>query len=246
MDEGALDGGARFPSASAVIVRDAAAVSRQIEDLIHELNLQPDFQLEPKAAHLERTGFHHVEDNVLAKSRFKALLPRLDFEWLCSSNLLLGDEDPYDSLPTQFEWLVTRILQKYRDREVNIVFEQNQRLQTRYPLIIRTAAKAARTSLDLVSHSIGTKADRVLSIADYCIAISTQAIKVWTDLCCDIHLLPKKFEYRDFALIEPSCSALFASNFRKSVSSRTVRLADHTYFEVAGVHARNCSKAAHE
>jgi hypothetical protein len=80
LDEGALDGDARFPSASAVIVRDAAAVSEQIEDLIHELTLQPDFQLEPKAERLERIGFHHVDDNFLAKSRFKALLPRLDFE----------------------------------------------------------------------------------------------------------------------------------------------------------------------
>lgn len=126
------------------------------------------------------------------------------------------------------------------------MFEQNQRLQTQYPRIVRSAAEAARTSLDLVSHAIGTKADRVLSVADYCIAISTQAIKVWTELCCDIQLLPKKFEYRDFAGIEPSCSVLFASNFRKSVSSRAVRLADHTYFDVAGVHARSCSKAARQ
>jgi hypothetical protein len=50
LDEGALDGGARFPSASAVIVRDAAAVSEQIEELIHELTLQPDFQLEPSVS----------------------------------------------------------------------------------------------------------------------------------------------------------------------------------------------------
>lgn len=246
LDEGALNGDARFPSASAVIVRDAAAVSEQIEDLIHELNLQPDFQLEPNAARLERIGFHHVDDNFLAKSRFKALLPRLDFEWLCSSNLLVGDDDPYKTLPAQFEWVVTRTLQKYRGREVNFVFEQNQRLQARYPLIVRSAAEAARTSLALVSHSIGTKADRVLSIADYCIAISTQAIKVWAELCCDIHRLPKKFEYRDFATIEPSCSSLYASNFRKSVSSRAVRLADHTYFEVTGIHAPTCTKAARE
>lgn len=244
LDEGALDGDARFPSAGAVIVRDAAAVSEKIEDLIHELTLQPDFQLEPNAARLEHIGFHHVDDNFLAKSRFKALLPRLDFEWMCSSNLLVGDDDPYDFLPAQFTWVVSRVLQKYRGREVKLVFEQNQRLQAQYPLIVESAAKVARTPLALVSHSIGTKTDRVLSVADYCIAIATQAIRVWTDTCCDIHRLPKKFEYRDFVTIEPACSSLFASNFQKSISNRATRLADHSYFEVAGVHAPSCAMAA--
>lgn len=244
LDEGALDGDARFPSASAVIVRDAAAVSEQIEDLIHELTLQPDFQLEPNAARLERIGFHHVDDNFLAKSRFKALLPRLDFEWLCSSNLLVGTDDPYDTLPAQFEWVVSRTLQKYRGRKLSFVFEQNQRLQMQYPRIVESAAEATRTPLALVSLSIGTKTDRVLSVADYCISVSAQAIKVWMDLCCEIHRLHKKFEYRDFASIEPLCSSLFASNFRKSVSSRATRLADHTYFEVTGVHAASCALAA--
>jgi hypothetical protein len=244
LDEGALDGDARFPSASAVIVGDAPAISEQIEDLIHELTLQPDFQLEPKAAHLERVGFHHVDDNVLAKSRFKALLPRLDFEWLCSSNLFVGDGDPYDTLPDQFEWVVRRVLQKYRGRNVNLIFEQNHRMQMQYKDIVESAAKSTRTPLVLISHSIGTKADRVLSVADYCIAISAQAIKAWMDLCCDTHRLHKKFEYRDFAAIEPMCSSLFASNFRKSVSSRSARLADHTYFEVTGVHAASCALAA--
>ena len=225
-------------------MRDAAAVSEQIEDLIHELALQPNFQLEPNAARLESIGFHHVEDNFLAKSRFKALLPRLDFEWLCCSNLLVGDDDPYDLLPAQFIWVVSRALQKYRGREVKFIFEQNQRLQTQYSVIIESAAKATHTPLALVSHSIGTKADRVLSVADYCIAIATQALKVWMDTCCDIRRLPRKFEYRDFVTIEPSCSSLFASNFRKSVSSRAARLADHTYLDVAGVHASTCPLAA--
>jgi hypothetical protein len=241
LDEGALDGDARFPSASAVIVRDVAAVSEQIEDLIHELTLQPDFQLEPNAARLEHIGFHHVDDNVLARSRFKALLPRLDFEWLCSANLHVGNDDPYDTLPAQFEWVVSRTLQKYRGREVSFVFEQNQRLQTHYSRIVESAAKSTGTPLVLVSHSIGTKTDRILSVADYCISVSAQAIKAWMELCCEIHRLHKKYEYRDFAVIEPLCSSLFASDFRKSVSSRSTRLADHTYFEVTGVHAVSCA-----
>ncbi|MGP0223313.1 hypothetical protein [Paenarthrobacter sp. NCHU4564] len=244
LDEGALDGDARFPSAGAVVVGNANAISEQIEELILELSLQPDFRLEPKAGQLESVGFHHVDDNLLAKSRFKTLLPRMDFEWLSSANLHVGDADPYDLLPSQFEWVVGRILQKYRGRPVHLTFEQNQRLQTQFSGIVEAAAAATGRTLDSVSISIGTKNDRVLSIADYCIAISTQAIKVWMDSCCDSDRLGKSFKYRDFAAIEPLCSTLFAFDLRKSVSSRAARLSDHTYFEVTGVHATSCTDAA--
>lgn len=244
LDEGALDGDARFPSAGAVILGDARAASEQIEELILELSLQPDFQLEPKAGQLESIGFHHVDDNLLAKSRFKTLLPRLDFEWLSSANLHVGDADPYEMLPAQFEWVVRRVLQKYRGRQVHFIFEQNQRMQGHFASIVEAAAAATGTTLDSLSTSIGTKKNRVLSIADYCIAISTQAIKVWMDLCCDDHRLSKDFKYRDFASIEPLCSTLFASDLRKSVSSRAARLADHTYFEISGAHTASCTQAS--
>lgn len=243
LDEGALDGDARFPSAGAVIVGDATAVSEQIEELILELSLQPDFQLEPKAGQLESVGFHHVDDNFLAKSRFKTLLPRMDFEWLSSANIHVGDADPYDLLPAQFEWVVRRILQKYRGRHLHFTFEQNQRMQTQFAGIVEAAAAVTGTPVDSLSTSIGTKNDRVLSIADYCIAISTQAIKVWMDSCCDNRRLGRNFKYRDFAAIEPLCSTLFASDLRKSVSSRATRLADHTYFDVSGVHSASCAEA---
>lgn len=244
LDEGALDGDARFPSAAGIIAGDASAISAQIDDLIVELSLQPDFQLEPKAARLEHVGFHHVDDNFLARSRFKTLLPHLNFEWLCSSNLLIGDDDPYETLPDQFEWVASRILQKYRGRNVHFVFEQNHRLQKRYPGIVEAAAKSTRTPLTLVTHSIGTKTDRPLSIADYCIAISAQALKGWIDVCCEVNLLQKQFEYRDFAAIEPLCSLLFASNLRRSISGRNLRLADHSYFEITGFHTASCALAA--
>lgn len=241
LDEGALDGDARFPAVCAVVVQDSGGVSEQIENLIHELYLQPDFQLEPRAAHLELTGFHHVDDNYLAKSRFKALLPRLDFEWMCSSNLDIADGDPYDLLPAQFEWILRRVLQRYRNRSVHFVFEQNQRLQAQYESILHSATTITGRSISDVSHSIGTKADRVLSVADYCIALSAQAIKAWKDVCCDITSLNRRRAYRDFALIEPLCSALFASNIPKILSNRSIRLADHSYFDVTGMHSGSCS-----
>ncbi|MEE2569732.1 hypothetical protein V1638_10040 [Pseudarthrobacter sp. J64] len=244
LDEGALDGDARFPSAGAVIVGDAADASEQIEELMLELSLQPDFRLEPKADKLERVGFHHVEDNVLAKSRFKSLLPRLDFDWLSSANLHVGDEDPYDLLPVQFEWVVRRTLQKYRGRNLHFIFEQNQRMQAQFAGIVEAAAAATGTTSDSLSTSIGTKNDRALAIADYCIAISTQAIKVWMEQCCDNLRLGKDYRYRDFAAIEPSCSTLFAADLRRSVSNRAARMIDHTYFDVSGLHSASCTKAA--
>lgn len=244
LDEGALDGDARFPSAGAVILGDATDVSEQIEELMLELSLQPDFQLEPGARKLENVGFHHVEDNVLAKSRFKTLLPRLDFEWLSSANLHVGDEDPYASLRNQFEWVVRRILQKYRGRIVHFTFEQNQRLQKQIADIVEAAAAATGTAADSLSTSIGTKNDRVLAVADYCIAISTQAIKVWMEQCCDNRRLGKDYRYRDFAAVEPLCSTLFAADLRKSVSNRATRMIDHTYFDVSGLHSAACTKAA--
>lgn len=241
LDEGALDGDARLPSACAVIVGDAPSVTDQIENLIHELTLQPSFRLEPRAARFEEVGFHHVEDNVLAKDRFKALLPRMDFEWWCSSNLDAG-EDPYETLPDQFRWIATGILQKYRGRSINFVFEQNDRLRGHFPSIVQSAVKAARISADLVTFSIGSKRDRILSVADYCIALASNATKTWMEVCCETRTLSGKYQYRSFAEIEPLCSALFAANLQKSISNRATRLADHTFFEVAGFHWSSCSQ----
>ena len=236
-----MDGDARFPAVCAVVVKDSRVISEQIENLIHDLYLQPDFQLEPGAARLESTGFHHVDDNYLAKSRFKALLPRLDFEWMCSSNLDIADGDPYDFLPAQFEWILRRVFQRYRNRRVHFVFEQNQRLQAQYGSILHNAATVTDTPISDISHAIGTKADRVLSVADYCIALSAQAIRVWKEACCATASLNRRREYRDFALIEPSCSALFASSVPKILSNRPTRLADHGYYDVTGMHSESCS-----
>lgn len=239
LDEGALDGKARLPSACAVIVGDAPSVTEQIENLIHELTLQPAFRLEPGAARFEEIGFHHVEDNFYAKERFRSLLPRLDFEWWCSSNLAAGD-DPYEILPDQFRWIVTGILQKYPGRNIKFVFEQNERLKAHYPIIIQSAVTAAGVSSELITFSIGSKLDRILSVADYCIAIASGATKIWMDLCCNSGSLNKKFEYRNFAAIEPLCSTLFAANLQKSISNRAARLSDHSFFELAGVHRPSC------
>jgi hypothetical protein len=243
LDEGALDGDARLPSACAVIVGDVASATEQIENLIHELTLQPAFRLEPGAARFGEVGFHHVEDNFLAKERFKGLLPRMDFEWWCSANLDTQADDPYANLPDQFRWVTGRILQKYRGRRVHFVFEQNDRLRTHFPSIVESAVTTAGISADLVTFSIGTKLDRVLSVADYCIALASQATKVWMETCCDTHTLHRKHPYRSFAEIEPLCSTLFAANFRKSISNRATRLADHSFFEVAGFHSASCRQA---
>lgn len=243
LDEGALDGDARFPSACAVIVGDVVAATERIENLIQELTLQPAFQLEPGAARFEEVGFHHVEDNVLAKERFKGLLPRLDFEWWCSANLDIQDDDPYTMLADQFRWITGRILKKYAGRNVHFVFEQNERLRTHFPSIVASAVTAAKCSADLVTYSIGTKLHRPLSVADYCIALSSQAIKVWIETCCDIDSLPRKHQYRSFTEIEPLCSTLFAANLQKSISNRATRLAEHSFFQVAGVHSTACRQS---
>lgn len=244
LDEGALDGEARFPSACAVVVADLEHLNFQIENLIHEISLQPDFQLESAAANFEEIGFHHVDDNLLARERFKGLLPKLDFEWWCSVNLDTGLADPYDTLPAQFVWLVSRILQKYRGSSVHFVFEQNHRLRNQFRVIIDSSVTLTRTVPDLVTFSIGSKSDRALSIADYCIAVASQAIRVWAEACCESQTLARKYQYRSFASIEPLCSTLFAANLRKSISNRATRLADRTFFEVAQFHWPSCHRSS--
>lgn len=242
LDEGALDGEARFPSACAVVVGDAPILTEQIDDLIHELTLLPDFQLERGAALLEVNGFHHFDDNFLAAERFRTLLPQMDFEWWCSSNLSAG-LDPYTTLPDQFRWIVTKILQKYRGRSVNFVFEQNERLNRGVPELVDSAIEAAGASSGVVTYSIGTKSDKLLSIADYCIAYAKQAIKAWMEACCDNSQLGDNYKYRNFALIEPLCSTLFAFDLKKALSQRSMRLLDHTFRDLSGQHHHSCSQS---
>lgn len=243
MDEGALDGDARLPSACAVVVGDVGSTSQKIENLIRGLSLQPSFRLERGYKRFQEVGFHYVEDNILAKERFKSILPRLDFEWWCSANLNLQVDDPYETLSEQFTWVATRILQKYRGKEVHFVFEQNERLRSQFPIIVQEAVGASRiSSPGNVSFSVGTKLDRILSVADYCIALASQAVRMWMELCCNTSALKDRYQYRSYAEIEPLCSTLFAANYRRSISSRAMRLADHSFYEVAGVHAASCPR----
>lgn len=243
LDEGALDGTARFPSACAVVVKNDLIVAQQIEELIHELSLRPDFQLERGASLLEEFGFHHVEDNVFAAESFRQLIPEIDFEWWCSSNLEPA-QDPYDQLPSQFSWLVTGIMQKYKNRKIEFVFEQNSRLNNIFSEIVADGVLKANGLPQLASFRIGTKSDRVLSIADYCIAYASQAIRFWIGDCCDNEKLRRRFQYRDFALLETSCSTLFAANYNKAISNRSTRILDHSFSSVSGFHQPSCSRAA--
>ncbi|MHA7144955.1 hypothetical protein ACX80U_09595 [Arthrobacter sp. TmT3-37] len=242
LDEGALDGDARFPSACAVVVGNVASVEAAIEKEMHNLLLRPDFRLEPSAKKFEKIGFHHVDDNVIAKQAFLNLLPRLDFDWWCSSNLH-PSEDSYETLSDQFEWLIEKILQKLKTGNVHFIFEQNGRLDSQFPLIVETAVRNANYNPDSVCHSIGTKRDRSLAIADYCIAVATQATAVWMTACCEVAKARKRHPYRTFVRIEPLCSVLYSWDIKKSISSRSDRLGDQSYFELTGRHHPDCSHA---
>lgn len=240
LDEGALDGDARFPSVCAVIVGKVESVEAAIEETIHKLLLRPNFRLEPSAQKFQKNGFHHVDDNLLAKHTFIDLLPRLDFDWWCSSNLE-PPLDSYETLSDQFEWLLERILQKLKDKEVLFVFEQNDRLNNKFAVIVKTAVEKTNYNPELVNHVVGTKKNRSLAIADYCIAIATQAIAAWMRACCDVAKAHKQHHYRTFASIEPSCSVLYSWDMKRSISGRSKRLTDRSYFEVSGRHHSTCS-----
>ena len=240
LDEGALDGRHRYPSVCAVVVDDVAAVNSAIEDAIHKLALKPDFRLEKSFDGFRKRGFHHVDDPVVAQQSFLQLLPSFDIEWWCASNLN-PDSDPYDTLPDQFEWLLEGILRKSKDKNIRFVFEQNSRLNGLYPMIVEKSTARAKYDPKLVSFGIGTKSDRALSIADYCISIGTSALTAWMEFCCDTYKLTEKHEYRSYVVMEPSCSVFFAWDFQRSLSSRSSgRLHERTYFDFAGVHHETC------
>lgn len=241
-DEGALDGKYRLPSACAVVIGDAEAADSQIENLVHELSLQPGFRLENGADSFSENGFHHVDDNFATREKFKQLLPRIDFEWWCSSSFEAGTTDPYESLPDQFIWVTTGILQKYKKNNIHIVFEQNDRLTKHFSRIVDSAMELAGRKKGAVEYSIGTKRDRVLSIADYCISITSQAVHIWMNVCCDTKALKAKHEYRSFADIEPSCSTLFAATYQRSISRRAQRMGDHSFYEISGIHSPGCKQ----
>ncbi|WP_157103216.1 hypothetical protein [Neomicrococcus aestuarii] len=241
LDEGALNGETCFPSACAVVLGDAAKAKEQVELGIRQLMLKPEFRLEPSATKFRDEGFHHVSDNLLARNHFLSLLPKVDYEWVCATNLTVGSDDPYEMLPSQFLWVTTRILEKYKGNRVNLVFEQNQRLNNQFQAIVEAAAEVAGVPMPNVTVSIEGKENRVLAIADYCIALSSQAIGEWRKKCCKEHDLSSSYQYRNFAGVELRCSSLFAIDLRKGLSSRSSRLNDKSYYEVAGQHNENCS-----
>lgn len=208
--------------------------------MIHQLWLTPDFQLESAAKNLRDRGFHHAEDPPIARRRFIELIPTLDIEWWCSSNLQ-PSSDSYATLPFQFQWLLERILQKLENSAVRFVFEQNSRLNKIYPSLVHTAVNKVGYDPDLVHHTIGDKQDRALAIADYCISVTSQAIVTWRESCCDISKLPNTFQYRNYARLEVACSVIYAWDLKKSLSSRTSgRLLDRSYYEVTGHHTDSC------
>lgn len=245
LDEGALDGPARTPSACAVVVGDHQHIARQIDTLIRELVLDPAFEHESNYENFAANGFHHCDDNTLAVTRFIKLLPNLDFEWWCVADLSLTTTDPYEQLPAQFQWLATNILKKYRNLHVEFIFEQNERLNHLYPEIVRRATKDSGGSTARATCLIAGKENRILSIADYCIAISSQALTAWQTACCSMEELTKRHQYRTFLGIEPLCSTLYAFDFNRSLSNRSSRLGSQSYFQRMGVHHPSCPKGHH-
>lgn len=244
LDEGALDGDARCPSACAVVVDDVDTVRGQVEARIHNLALRLDYRLEASPDKLIEFGFHHVADNKLARQSFIDLLPRLDFEWWCSSNLQ-DPLDAYETLPDQFEWIIERILRKNKKRkiEIHFVFEQNQRLSKYFSRIVERSTERAEYPTSLVSFEVSGKREHLLAIPDYCIALSSQAIKVWREACCDTSRLRKSYLYRNFAAIEGKCSVLDAWGMPRSLSTRPSRLLrGKNYFQLSGSHDPSCTR----
>ena len=243
LDEGALDGPARAPSACAVVVGDHEHIARQIDTLIRELVLDPAFEHEPNYENFAKNGFHHCDDNTLAVTRFIELLPDLDFEWWCAVDLSQQITDPYEQLPAQFQWLATNILKKYRNFQVEFIFEQNERLNRLYPEIIRRATVDSGRPTGSETVRIASKQNRILSIADYCIAISSQALTAWRTACCNAKELTKRHQYRTFLGIEPLCSTLYSFDLKIGLSNRSSRLASRSYFQRMGTHHSSCPKA---
>ncbi|MVT25728.1 hypothetical protein [Nesterenkonia alkaliphila] len=246
LDEGALDGEFRFPSACAVVVEDVETVQTTIEKTIHELALSQDFRMESTAAEFASRGFHHSQDPLIAKREFIKIIPKLNLDWWCSSHLNPSD-DPYSTLDKQFQWVMDRILLKLKSRPVEFVFEQNSKLNRSFRGWVDNSTLRSGYDSSLVSYRIGTKADRVLSVADYCISVSSQAISKWMALCCETSKLPNYFCYRNFALLERSCSVLHPWGMKRSLSSRTSgRLKDRSYFQLTGEHRPTCSRRTAE
>lgn len=243
LDEGALDGKARFPSACAVVVEDEKAVETAINVAMGRLLVRPDFSLEPRYNSFRNTGFHYVEDNFLARQTFISLIATLDVEWWCVSNLH-PFEDPYETLPQQFEWIIEGIFKRFKTSRLHFVFENNSRLDSAMAEIVESTARSARGSPEHVTFSVGTKSTRALALADYCLGVSSHALLAWIKACCATEDLNDAYEYRQFTTIEPSCSVLYSWDALKVLSSRPSRLADKTYFDVTGSHSPSCSREA--
>lgn len=243
LDEGSLDGSERLPSACAIVVGNSDDISQRIDDLIHELMLNVAFQHEANYSVFEKNGFHYVEDNFLAQQKFIDIIPELDFEWWCSSDISNHRGDPYSLLPSQFQWLIANILRKYHSRNIKLVFEQNDRLKHLIPKIVQAAVDQAQLPRDQVRFYVDSKQNRILSVADYCIAIAARAMRIWMKACCDTSGLAAAHEYRTFLSIEPHCSTLFAADLQKGLSNRASRLSDRSFYEVSGAHHAMCARS---
>lgn len=243
LDEGALDGPARIPSACAVVVEDVEGVQNAIETTIHKLSLRRDFRLESASKDFRDRGFHHAEDPFIARQEFLHLIPKLDLDWWCSSNLQ-PSSDSYETLAKQFQWVVERILLKLQNKNVNFVFEENSRLNSTFGTIVNMSTSKSEYNPALVNYRIGRKKDRVLSVADYCISVSSQALVEWMKACCDKSELHSRYQYRNYALLEKACSVLHPWGMKRSLSSRTSgRLLDRSYFQLTGHHHDSCSRS---
>lgn len=242
MDEGALDGNFKHPSACGVILSEPEPARDKVREAYERLSVSSGVIQLPSFDKFLLQGFHYANDSVDARVEMSNLMPRLGIEWMTSIIINPDHTDPYTLLDQQFEWVLKRISQKYSQNAIEVHFEQNSRLNRSHKELV-DRLNETRPSVAKLHCLIEGKTTELLAVADYAISISAMATRRWRDVCCNIKSLSECHEYRTFLGIEGSCSVLHGFDLGRAISSRDDRLGSKSYFQRFATHAAGCKNA---
>ncbi|HKU01542.1 MAG TPA: hypothetical protein VJQ80_01910, partial [Arthrobacter sp.] len=184
LDEGALDAhkdkatkevNAAVPSVAAVVLHNPDSVREEILTLERKLLLDPSFRLEGNASRFKSNGFHHTHDPTVARVRFTEAMSNFSFSWYSSSLIDSRPKPLHRSIEAQYVHLISAIAQKFHDKNISFVFEQNTSLNKKYKQIVEQSLLSISSTLPSYKVSIAGKEERLLALPDYCIAISADA-----------------------------------------------------------------------
>lgn len=208
-DEGST---ATLPTVCASVSLRPEADRQSITELKTDFSFGPGLRELPTADRFRSIGFHYTEDAADTRDAFVRLLSKRGPKWFTSiTRVGANPKETTANLKGQFTWLTALVLDRYREYDLTLCYEQNNAID--FPAIVEAAVEESRSRQRPARVLVKSKQDEpLLALADYTTAIVTAGLEQIaidsTGEEVSLASLAKHFTIRRLHQILPACSCI--------------------------------------